>query len=270
MPFIRLSDNYIDHPKFLALSDGAFRLWHEGMAFCRKHQTDGVIPASALSGFRYHRPARVTELVAPYKPGAASLWDRVDGVGFKVHDYLDWNRSRAEDEQLKTEANERTKKWRKKQSGDATRDASQDAHVLDRIGSGSNSSEGIQGKPPARNGAGVLSGALPRDHASHYLCDPTFSRCVPASVHAKLKSLLAPKFAGDREQAQSALETWYPTVWLTLPADFVMGEAFRFWQGRFDAAFASADAVGSSNSFKKPEPKSNVPSADETRRRYLS
>lgn len=103
-------------------------------------------------------------------------------------------------------------------------------------------------------------------HLGHAACGPRLLWCVPSAVHAKFAEALAPRYGGDRDTAKQALQDWYPTVWKTLPADFIMPEAFRFWQPRFDAAFASADAVQVS---RKPEPKSNVPSAEETARRYL-
>jgi hypothetical protein len=79
-------------------------------------------------------------------------------------------------------------------------------------------------------------------HLTHAVCDPSHSYCVPAPVHHKLAELLAPKHAGDRDAAKVALEHWYPTVFAKLPDKFVMGDAFRFWQSRFDAEFANQDA----------------------------
>lgn len=107
MSWIWLSDNYIDHPKFLALSDAGFRLWHEGMAYCRRHETDGIITNLALEGFRSsHSPRVVKELTA-------SLWDvRVDG--YLVHDYLDWNLSKAELTRKRKEGKERARNWRER------------------------------------------------------------------------------------------------------------------------------------------------------------
>jgi hypothetical protein len=118
-------------------------------------------------------------------------------------------------------------------------------------------------KPPRAVGRsdGVLAGSLPRDHISHAACDPTLSRCVPAAVHAKLKGLLAPKFGGDRDKADAVLRAWYDAVWLSLPADFVMPDAFRFWQPRFDAEFASIDTAVPRG---KPEPVSTVPNVSRT------
>lgn len=78
-------------------------------------------------------------------------------------------------------------------------------------------------------------------HLDHSACDVSLSRCVPSAMHRKLSDLLAPKYGGDRDATMDALQAWYPTVWATLPADFIMGDAFRFWQARFDAAFATPD-----------------------------
>ncbi len=79
-------------------------------------------------------------------------------------------------------------------------------------------------------------------HLDHAACDDTNSRCVPAAVHHKLADGLAPKHGGDREAAKAALLAWYPTVWATLAPDAVIGEAFKFWQKRFDATFANVEA----------------------------
>lgn len=129
MPFIRLSDNYIDHPKFLALSASAFRLWHEGMAFCRKHQTDGLIPQGTLQGFRYYQAVRVKELATPYQVGAHPLWETVADFGFRVHDYLFWNLSKEEEQDDRDGATERMRKLRAKRKalGDAARSPSRDS-----------------------------------------------------------------------------------------------------------------------------------------------
>ena len=62
---------------------------------------------------------------------------------------------------------------------------------------------------------------------------------MPDAVHRKLADLLAPKHAGDRDAAKAALQVWYPTVWAELQVGTVMGDAFKFWQAHFDAAFAS-------------------------------
>lgn len=172
MPFIRLSDNYIDHPKFIVLSDRAFRLWHEGMAYCRKHQTDGLIPALALNGFRYAKKDAVKELSVTEAP----LWETVEAFGFRVHDYLEWNDCREVEQKRQKESRDRTKRWRdgshpapRDPSRGASRDASPHAHVPDRSGSDHRSSEGMQGEPSVS--ARVLDTFRDRwKHAYGYEC----------------------------------------------------------------------------------------------------
>jgi hypothetical protein len=117
MAWFRFDDTAIDHPKFLALSDGAFRLWFEGGTYCTKHLTDGLILRAALNGFRYVTRKRVDELVA------VRLWDVV-GEGFQMHDYHDWNDPSDVIKSKREQSRERTRRWRH-----AYRDASQHAHV---------------------------------------------------------------------------------------------------------------------------------------------
>jgi hypothetical protein len=133
MPFIRLCDNYTDHPKFTALSDAAFRLWHEGMAHCRRYLTDGFISDAALKGLRSHSKRTAEQLCAPHREGHQALWSRVAG-GVHVHDYLEWNASREEENRRTAGARERTSRWRRDVSRDASQHASSDALVPDRIG----------------------------------------------------------------------------------------------------------------------------------------
>lgn len=111
MAWIRLSDDYIYHPKFTRLSHLAFRLWHEGMAYCRKLLTDGAIPRRALKDFKYATRAAVDELSTPASLGIAPLWLPTDD-GFRVHDYLDWNPSREDDQRDREGAKKRMRRYR--------------------------------------------------------------------------------------------------------------------------------------------------------------
>jgi hypothetical protein len=103
----------------------------------------------------------------------------------------------------------------------------------------------------------------PRGHDTHATCDGRFSRCVPAAVHAKLSGLLAPRYGGDRETAKPILLDWYPKVWQRLPAAFVMGDAFKFWQSQFDADFADQATTATR---KVNETRQVIPGTDETQR----
>jgi len=87
MPWVRIDENALDHPKIHLLPDGAFRLWVQGLAFCQKFLTDGFISSAALRTLKGYAPKRKDQLVT------AGLWDRAEG-GIAVHDYLQWNDSK--------------------------------------------------------------------------------------------------------------------------------------------------------------------------------
>lgn len=111
-----------------------------------------------------------------------------------------------------------------------------------------------------------MGSGLPRAHLKHAACSPNFAHCVPCAVHDKLRAKILPRYSGRPEQANDALHDFYRQTWASLAADFVMGDEFRFWQGRFDAVFATADPVKP----KPHEPHSTVPGVEETARKYLS
>lgn len=104
---IALDDNIADHPKFVGLSNDAFALWVRVIGYCRRHLTDGFIPAAAAHSLARSKAPRRTidELTSPPvgQPDTAPLWVEAPG-GYRVHDYLDWNPSRAQVE-AKVEAN---------------------------------------------------------------------------------------------------------------------------------------------------------------------
>lgn len=111
MSWARLDENAIDHPKFLALNDGAWRLWCEGQCYCRKHLTNGRIAAAALKHFRYYSQARVTNLVTVHVEGKGPVWHRLENGDIQVHDYLDWNDSAEEIQKAKADARERKRRF---------------------------------------------------------------------------------------------------------------------------------------------------------------
>lgn len=111
MSWARLDENAIDHPKFLALTDGAWRLWCEGQCYCRKHLTNGRINAAALKHFRYYSPSRVTNLTTIHVEGKGPCWERLENGDIQVHDYLDWNDSAAEIQKAKSDARERKRRF---------------------------------------------------------------------------------------------------------------------------------------------------------------
>lgn len=87
MPWVRIDENAMDHPKVAGLPDGAFRLWVEGLSYCQRYLTDGRIFARGVKTLRHYSLNRMRALID------GGLWERSDD-GITVHDYLTWNDSR--------------------------------------------------------------------------------------------------------------------------------------------------------------------------------
>jgi hypothetical protein len=128
MAWIRLSDNYQDDEKIHALSNGAFRLWHEGIAYCRRNSTDGLIPFSIMKGFKSFTKRREKELSLPHRDGLAPLWHLVPAMGYRMHNFLKYNLSREEESDKRSASKARMRKFRA--SGDALHAKASDAEVL--------------------------------------------------------------------------------------------------------------------------------------------
>ena len=106
MPYLNMDDNFADHPKVDGLSDGAFRLHVSAMCYAAKHRTDGALPPERIPRLMPRfKQTYVTELIK------AGLWVQHDD-GQKIHDYLDWNKSRAWWEKEKKDGMERQRKSR--------------------------------------------------------------------------------------------------------------------------------------------------------------
>jgi hypothetical protein len=93
MAWVRLDDQFPDHPKVAGLSNDAFCLHVTAMCYTARQQTDGKLPCGLLKrlAWRCHDPAiAVAELVA------SGVWDEDGEKGWAIHDYLDYNPSKAE------------------------------------------------------------------------------------------------------------------------------------------------------------------------------
>jgi hypothetical protein len=89
MAWIRIDDQFADHPKFLEidgdLEDAATALWVRALGYCNKHRTDGHIVKGALRRLsRASNPEAVAaELVR------VGLWKTTER-GWLVHDYHEY------------------------------------------------------------------------------------------------------------------------------------------------------------------------------------
>ncbi len=88
MTWVKLSDDFATHPKVIGLSDAALRALIESYCYAARHRTDGHVPAPVLKRIAPRRTK--TELVD------AGLWDTNGDGGTVIHDYLEYNPSRAE------------------------------------------------------------------------------------------------------------------------------------------------------------------------------
>lgn len=79
MTWVKLDDDFPDHPKIADLTDKAFRLHVSGLCYCGRFLTDGKIPKSAI--WRLGDGAVLPELLE------AGLWEEIDGA-YWIHDYL--------------------------------------------------------------------------------------------------------------------------------------------------------------------------------------
>ena len=125
MAWLRIDDRVRTHPKIAEAGPAAAWLWFCGICYCREHLTDGAIPRSVVSSLAMNlsQPAKhAARLVA------VGLWHDTPN-GYSVHDFLDWNPSRAD--AMKALEDDRRRKGKERgtseripegQRGDASRD----------------------------------------------------------------------------------------------------------------------------------------------------
>jgi hypothetical protein len=126
MAWVRIHDGAMQSMKIAKLSDSAFRLWVRGLCYCQTALTDGLIPREALRDMGAKRKD-VEMLSAVLVDGKGPLWEHHD-IGFKVHDYLDWNDCRDKVIERQEKAKKRKEDWEERQRKEPTlrrlRDAS--------------------------------------------------------------------------------------------------------------------------------------------------
>ena len=110
MGWVKMSDARADHPKLLAAGLAARGLDDAAICWCSSHLTDGLISEGAVAmlaagygekGWR-KLVARLVEV---------GRWEPAEG-GWRVHDYLQWQRSRSQVEADRHATNQRVKRHR--------------------------------------------------------------------------------------------------------------------------------------------------------------
>jgi hypothetical protein len=112
MPWVKLDDRFPSHRKIALLSDRAFRLHVSAICWCSENLTDGRIADRELTLLAKIRGIKTTA----QQLADAGLWDRVDG-GWQIHDYLDYNPSRAQVLADRKKNAERQERFRQRRNG---------------------------------------------------------------------------------------------------------------------------------------------------------
>ena len=105
MTWIKLDDSLPNNPKILPLSDGAFRLYIEGLCYANQYLTDGYLANAVL--IRLDQGNNRDELVW------AKLWiESEDGIC--INDYTEHQSSKADVEAKKEQVRDRVQRFRTK------------------------------------------------------------------------------------------------------------------------------------------------------------
>lgn len=128
MTWFKIDDGFYDHPKFLDLPNGAVGLWAKAGAWCGKHLTDGLIPATKVKALK-GTSAQVRDLID------AGLWVQTESdMGAKAYRFHDWNDFQPTREQKHKERADSAERQRKSRERKALEQGQQenvtrDSHV---------------------------------------------------------------------------------------------------------------------------------------------
>lgn len=114
MTWSKFDDGSRKHPKAVRAGNEAWSFWSGAVQYSNQHLTDGFIPEGALATEILPVPippkrAKVLAMLlveAKLRPEGAGLFEIVDG-GYLVHDFLDWNPSKAEVEEKRRKDRDR-------------------------------------------------------------------------------------------------------------------------------------------------------------------
>lgn len=110
MTWVKIDDNFPDHPRVVGLCDSAFRTHIAALCYAARYLTDGHIPSSALRSIGPRKASAELE--------AAGLWTRTDH-GWVIRDFLDYNPSRDEVEGKREAARKRVARAREVRANNA-------------------------------------------------------------------------------------------------------------------------------------------------------
>ncbi len=109
MSWVKIDDQFVDHPKVVAAGPLAAWLYVCGLTYCGRYLTDGWIPRGQV-----HRLADVEDTQAlADRLVSVGLWEEVDD-GYLVHDYLIYNPTAQKVKAARDLNTQRQAEWRDK------------------------------------------------------------------------------------------------------------------------------------------------------------
>lgn len=114
MPWSRVDDGWSDHPKVIGLSLAAKGLWLVGLSYASRNLTDGLVPAAVC--YREGSPDEVQDAMNQLID--AGLWSWEGERHVRIHDFLEYNPSKAQVEAERTKTKERVANWREKRKAE--------------------------------------------------------------------------------------------------------------------------------------------------------
>lgn len=125
MSWAKFDDKFSSHPKVIEAGPLAVTLHFHAIIYCAEYLTDGVIRPKALNRIvnwaddadDFGDAGPPDNRVLAKRLVHAGLWDEApDGHGWTVHDYLDFNPSRADVEAARQKEADRKASWRAKRA----------------------------------------------------------------------------------------------------------------------------------------------------------
>lgn len=112
MSWVRLDDQFADHPKVTTAGPLAGWLYVCGLLYAARYLTDGFIPTAHVARLAaLPRPRQLAERLVQ-----VGLWERAEG-GYRIHDYAEYQPT-ADDVRATRAANAaRQATWRSRRNG---------------------------------------------------------------------------------------------------------------------------------------------------------
>ncbi len=126
MPWVKLDDHMSEHPKVVQAGPLAHLLFVCGLEYAARNLTDGLIPYRAIPLLTNWEDVLIrthdgVEDVDPYNVAVelerAGLWEATDGGDYIIHDYLEYQPSKAQVLAERDRNKQRQAHWRQRNAG---------------------------------------------------------------------------------------------------------------------------------------------------------